>query len=47
MQTTSTGRHTREITALDGVGDDVAIEWSDREDANRRAHRVGQHRAAR
>lgn len=45
MTETSTARHTRQITAHDGVSDDVAIAWSDLEQAARRAGRVGAHRA--
>lgn len=42
----STGRHTREITAPDGVSDDeVAIAWSDLEQDARRWGVEGRHRA--
>lgn len=43
---TTTPRHAREITGTDGVSDEVAVAWSDREDVNRRGglerrHAVG------
>lgn len=44
MENNNTGRHTREITAGDGVSDHIAIRWSDLEDTARRNGWVGRHR---
>jgi hypothetical protein len=46
MTENSTGRHTRQITASDGVSDEVAIAWSDREDARRTWGIAPSHRKA-
>lgn len=41
----STGKHTREITGHDGVNDELAILWSDREQDRRRWGIQPSHRA--
>lgn len=38
-------KHSRQITAPDGVSDEVAIAWSDLEDARRTWGLTGAHRA--
>jgi hypothetical protein len=44
MEQNSTGRHTRQITATDGVSDQAALAWAYYEDRNRREGRAPAHR---